>query len=201
MKNSEHNQNCDAQTADCWTNSTATMEAITSFASMLFFVARGVDSIADFEESCAGISYYGLACGVIVAIFCTAGSTYCHRILNMLNQHDEHSNPTLVRNVAVVIEDQLDDNHADTASFVKNNEPSALTCKQKILLLGDLLGHSAETAAPLAFMIALAVHMNRWEKLAANAACLIAGLFGSAANVRTCYQALKKKNAMSNCVL
>ncbi|MCX7121176.1 MAG: hypothetical protein NTZ67_05330 [Gammaproteobacteria bacterium] len=176
--------------ADFWTNSTAIVEAITSFTSMLYFTARMIDSVGNLDESVGGISFYGLGFGVAMAIYCTAGATYCHRTLNLLHQH---------ANSAQIVVAVNSEPTANTALISKQGRQSGLTITQKILLFGDLIGHTAETAAPLTFMIALALHLQQWEKLAANGLCMAIGLFGSAANVRTCYQALNKKNSAEVC--
>jgi hypothetical protein len=216
--NCEHAHGSPAAKADWLTNTTAGVQAITSFISMLFYVARSIDSAANLDASFAGMSYPGLSAGIVLAIIGTVGSTYAHQTLNRLHQadaetaHDEHAHTTIdiEHRTQPLLEDAAEtahDEHAHTAidaepnaqpilqDATKTRKNAALTKLQFLALAGDILQHTAETAAPLAFIIALAIHLSRWEKIVANAACLLVGAVGSAASVRTCYRAIGKANA------
>lgn len=187
--NCEHAHGSPAAKADWLTNTTAGVQAITSFISMLFFTARFIDSAANFEASIADISYPGLSIGIAFAMFGTIGSTYAHRTLNALHQAT-HSEP---QHSEVRIESEAQSLLNAAATETPKN--AGLTKLQLMALAGDILQHTAETAAPLAFIVALAIHLSRWEKVAANIVCLFIGAAGSAASVRTCYRAISKTNA------
>ncbi|OGT44715.1 MAG: hypothetical protein A3E82_05325 [Gammaproteobacteria bacterium RIFCSPHIGHO2_12_FULL_38_11] len=177
--------------ADFWTNTTAVIGTLAGLASVFFSVIRTVDTAANIDES-KGLtySYWGLGIAIAMAIFCTTGSTYCHITLNTLHQHD-HADDTAP--ITVVSTAHTEIQTAATLLIPNNNERTAINFLQKILLLGDLLGHTCEISTPLLAVIIL-FNLNQLEKIMATSACLFVGVFGSIANVRTCYQALKKQN-------
>jgi len=182
----------DNKKADCWTNSTAGTGTLSGLASVFFSIIRTIDTASGIDES-EGItySYWGLGVAIAMAIFCTAGSTYCHRTLNTLHQHDAADTTPITVIAAAAREIQT----SETLLIPNNSKKTAINFLQKILLLGDLLGHTCEISTPLLAVIIL-FNLNQLEKIMATSACLFVGVYGSVANVRTCYQAILKKNAI-----
>lgn len=174
-----HGGNIEGVKADLYTNVNTVIGGATSFLSMLFFVARAVDTFGDEEKKFAEMSYQAMTIGLLIALYASIGSTVCHRALNKNNQTDtteesEINEDTSVNNTGI---------------------QSALSNLQKLMLLGDFIGHAADIASPILFITLYAFsNMQKYQKAILYAGCFVMGLFGSAASVRTCKKALLIEN-------
>lgn len=194
-----HGTHNGSTTADLFTNANTVIGGATSFLSMLFFVARAIDTFSNTEKKFAGMSYPAMAAGFIIALYAAVGSTISHRALNKGNQtevespHHEESD-----HVVTHTESERTDEHSSNveAPLLQPHTPTAkgLTHWQRIILLGDFIGHASDVASPILFMMLFAFEMEQYQKGILYAGCFGLGLFGSVASVRTCRNALLSAN-------
>jgi len=192
-----------AEKADLFTNANSIIGGTTSFLSMLFFVARLVDTFGDYEKKFAEMSYPGMAIGLTMALYAAIGSTICHRALNKQNQdqtHDrqnesDHSPTSSVSlNSQAISTDERRDEEKPILQAISHVKTTQLTNWQRLWLLADFVGHSSDVASPILFILLYAFEMQKYQKALVYTGSLMVGLFSSVASVRTCQNALLKEN-------
>jgi hypothetical protein len=191
-------------TADIFTNANSVIGGATSFLSMLFFVARLVDTFGDYEKRFAEMSYPAIATGFAIALYAAIGSTICHRALNKQNQgerNDEHSESnhthpehTGINTQPVSADDRTDDLSRPILQPTSSVEATQLTNWQRLWLLADFIGHASDVASPILFILLYAFEMQKYQKAISYGGSFALGLFSSVASVRTCRNALLNEN-------
>lgn len=188
--------------ADIFTNGNSVIGGATSFLSMLFFVARLVNTFGDYERRFAEMSYPAMSAGFVIALYAAIGSTICHRALNKQNQSenkDEHSKSdhAHVDHTAINTQSAHVDVRADEQIPIlqpSSVEAAQLTNWQRLWLLADFIGHASDVASPVLFILLYAFEMQKYQKAISYAGSFALGLFSSVASVRTCRNALLKEN-------
>lgn len=193
-----HGTHNGSTTADLFTNANTIIGGATSFLSMLFFVARAIDTFSHSEEKFAGMSYPAMAAGFIIALYAAVGSTISHRALNKGNQETESHHHAAPDQVATHTEsERADERSNDPQEALLHphaTNTKTLTNWQRLILLGDFIGHASDVASPILFMMLFAFEMEQYQKGILYAGCFGLGLFGSVASVRTCRNALLTAN-------
>lgn len=203
--------------SDIWTNVGAVGEAVSGLISDSYWLATSFDIASRFEEDVMGLSYYGLAFGVIVGLLSAGGAAYCHRQLNTSHQNEPQNNQrnqtdydTIQQssdssdNCAIAIQETpaAENIHPSTDDQDSSSEPlvtrgnKKLTTAQKVALAGDFISHTGENAGPITFVASLATQgaLPRWGKSIVQVGATLFGAATSVANVRTCKNNLAERN-------
>lgn len=189
-----------AEKADIFTNGNSIIGGTTSFLSMLFFVARLIDTFGDYEKRFAEMSYPAMSAGLVIALYAAIGSTICHRALNKQNQggnKNEHSKSDHGHADHTAINTQTIHIPPNEQTPILQPEPvkvAELTNWHRLWLLGDFIGHASDVASPILFILLYAFEMQQYQKAISYAGSFTLGLFSSVASVRTCRNALIKEN-------
>ncbi len=196
-----HSHGAEEAKADLFTNVNTFVGGATSFLSMLFFIARAVDTFGDYDKKFAEMSYQAMIAGMIVSLYASVGSTLCHRALNKLNQ--EENKDVGCKSEYVKVDDkprisnlELPNGQSMTVEHPVSQPPAAeaaLNNFQLLMLVGDFIGHAADIASPILFIMLYAFEMQKYQKAILYSGCFLLGLFGSVASVRTCRNALLKE--------
>lgn len=188
----DHEQEHD-QPADKWTNTAAAGEAIASFISDGYWFASLFDIVSGLEPDVIEVSYWGLGFGVVMGLLTAAGAMYCHRELNT------HHQPTPAHNHSHDIENQAEapqviNEHTHASTHYINPK---LTWLQVAALICDGASHAGDIVGPMTFVVNIATKnsLPRWGKGLVQAGATLFGGVCSKANVRSCYDAMKKRNA------
>jgi len=186
--------------ADIWTNLAAAGELVTSLISDAYWLASVFDVVSGFKEDAIGVSYYALTFGAVAASLSAAGSSYCHRILNVTHQSKavesndasdnevQHQGASLQNERALISED---------TPLVPNEVP--ISNVQKLALLGDFISHTSNVAGPVTFVVNLASDgaMSRVGQAFAQVIACAFGVVFSVANWRSCKNAVDDANQLA----
>jgi hypothetical protein len=165
--------------ADKWTKIAAIAEGVTGFISNTYWLATLFDIISGAEESAAGISFYAMGFGVIIASLSASGAAYSHYVLNKQYQHT-----------------------GNTQFSINGIMVGDLTKLQKLALIGDYLSHIGEITGPLTFVADLVANnrLPRWGKALVQCGATLFGAVASVANVRTCKNSMVESNKNSRAI-
>ena len=183
--------------ADWITTVGAVVEAGTSLISNSFWLGGWFDLALQFEADVLGLSYYGWAFGVFLALITAGGAAYSHSIVNINHQEDSKKpvNDQESKKELEALLNAVKDEIEKEEKRPQKNE-GYLTWLQKIALLGDFISHIGEVSAPITFVIDLATKdtLSYFARVGSYLGASAVGFFGSWANVRTCAMNLKKFN-------
>ncbi len=187
--------------ADKWTNIAAGGEFVASLISDAYWLGNLFDLAAGFSADAIGLSYYGIASGVTIALLSAGGSAYCHRGVNTVLQEsneqntDPHAEPlTPSHKNAQNGYGSLND-HLVTNSDSVSTPPKKLSWMQKLALVGDFISHTGDTAGPITFVVCLATRdsMSLVNKILVQSSSSLFGAVCAVANVRACKNAMLEK--------
>jgi hypothetical protein len=182
-----------------------------SLASNTYWFADMFD-LASGMEGEYGASYYGYGFGLFMAILTAPGASYCHAIMNLQHQkpaedhehahnHDEHNHhhealpvtPTHSANAIPTGYVALTETKEEKQSHA---EPSYLSFRDKVMLVGDAITHVGDAAGTVTAIVD-AVTKNalpRWGKGVLQCSATLFGSFYTAADVRSCKNAIIDHN-------
>jgi hypothetical protein len=194
-------------------------ELFLSLASNTYWFADMFD-LASGMEGEYGASYYGYGFGLFMAILTAPGASYCHAIMNLQHQkpadnhqhehnheheHNHQHGQDHHHNEALPAE-QTDPASAITTGYVALHEAkeekhspveaSYLSFKDKIMLVGDAITHVGDAAGTVTAIVD-AVTKNalpRWGKGVLQCGATLFGSFYTAADVRSCKNAIIDHN-------
>lgn len=199
MSNCNHDHS--HQKADKWTNIATLGEATASFISDAYWLGSIFDVASGFTPEYMGLSTHALGFGATLALLSAGGAAYSHRVLNKHHQPDsadgedktidqcekgQHS--LITSSINAQPQQQL------VTSTHTQTKHSHLAWWQLLALCGDFISHTGDIAGPLTFVITLATSnsLARWKKGLAQCGTTLFGAVSTAANVRTCKDAMTK---------
>ncbi len=221
--NCAHHHHDAKEKADFLTNIAAGGDLMASLLSDSFFLAQFFDVATGLAADAFGVSFYGMGFGALIALLSAAGAAYTHRVLNVQHQkvethckhtaqsqkdpiHEYQSEPDVEvgREGEEAFLSQANENnqgmqehkHCQHEHHQHKHKHASLTWKQWFALMGDAVSHTSDIAGPLTFIVELATgsSLSRWAKGIAYCGATLFGAVSTAANVRTCKNAMLKQN-------
>lgn len=205
-----HHHHHDNEKADFWTIANTAAEGTTSFISDSYWLASVFDLCTGLEKDFLGVSKYGAAFGLTLALVSAGGSALCHLNLNTLLQPDthvhtpncSHNKPT--QEYCQVIPPPTNEERLEAQINDKSSAPLLTPAKsetihwwQKLALAGDWLAHTGDIAGPLTFVVELATVSNplsRGAKIGVQCGASFFGAVGAYAQMRSCREAIIEMN-------
>jgi hypothetical protein len=212
MPKCNHAHGPSVETEDRLTKFNKYGELFLSLASNTYWFADMFD-LATGMEGEYGASYYGYGFGLFMALLTAPGASYCHAIMNVQHQkpaddhehahdhahnhehtheesHVEHTHPTQpVTTEYAALPETSEEKRSHTIQ-------SYLTFKDKVMLVGDAITHVGGAAGTVTAIVD-AVTKNalpRWGKGVLQCGATLFGSFYTAADVRSCKNAIIDHN-------
>ena len=181
--------------SDIWTKLNAA-SGISTYISDTYWLATLFDLSTGFEGDMLPISWYALGFGLLIATLSAGGSTFCHWVLNKNHQHA--SDPEQANEESKLINQNIEA-HSDE----EHHHHHDLSFLQKAALVGDFISHTGEVAGPITFVVDLLARnsLPKWANIAKQSGATLFGVITSVADVRTCYESMRKNPPLklSNC--
>jgi len=194
------NRHTHSNNADIWTNIAAAGELVTNFISNAYWLASTFDVASGFQDDAIGVSYYALIFGAVAATLSAAGSSYCHRKLNITHQsksdESNNANDNEAQHQCPSLQNEDTIAREKTPLVKKKVEISTI---QKFALLGDFISHTSNVAGPVTFVATIASNgsMNRAVNACTQVVACVFGAIFSIANFRSCKNVVDDVNQLS----